>query len=255
MDCNPRSASAPRSLRDGAMLIVGSRTQTETLETLLAAHLGDHFWLRTVHCARSAGKRLELSWAHFAGQLQAGQLGLHAWSGGYGDQLLFRGRYSGLRIRSGFTSKLGLESSARVLLLPVLLKERVAALLIALSQQSDDLAGLELLVQVAQLVLDLQAYRKETPQPAALPPRHAVAQQPAAEAPNPAAAQPTPAPVSQAATPAGHCHHTASGRRMRLQLSRHRNPLLHPLWTIRTRKRDALPSCWWRRSSSTTTPR
>ncbi len=52
---------------------------------------------------------------------------------------------------------LGLESSARILLVPVSLKERVAALLIASPQQSDDLAGVELLVQVAELTLDLQS--------------------------------------------------------------------------------------------------
>ena len=38
--------------------------------------------------------------------------------------------------------------------MPVLLKERVAALLLAVSGSSDDLAGLEVLVQVAQLALD-----------------------------------------------------------------------------------------------------
>ncbi len=70
-----------------------------------------------------------------------------------------------------FTAALGLANSSRVLLVPVLLKERVAALLIALSQHSDDLAGLELLVQVAQLTLDLQAYRKASPARPAVPPQ------------------------------------------------------------------------------------
>ncbi len=97
----------------------------------------------------------------------------------YGDQLLLAAAPPQVsELDPAFTAALGLESSARVLLVPVLLKERVAALLIALSQQSDDMAGLELLVQVAQLALDLQAYRKAAPQPAAVPPHMAtVAQQ------------------------------------------------------------------------------
>jgi hypothetical protein len=72
-----------------------------------------------------------------------------------------------------FAARLGLHSSARVLLVPVLLKERVAALLMALSSQDGDLAGLELLVQVAQLALDLQSYRKTPPHPAPVPPHPA----------------------------------------------------------------------------------
>jgi hypothetical protein len=50
---------------------------------------------------------------------------------------------------------------------PVLLKERVAALLVGLSRQNDDLAGVEVLVQVAELTLDVQAYRKASPAPVA----------------------------------------------------------------------------------------
>jgi hypothetical protein len=84
----------------------------------------------------------------------------------------------------GFIAALGLESPAQILLVPVLLKERVAALLVALSQQNDDLAGVELLVQVAELTLDVQAYRKATPAPPA-----------AVESPKSAAAPPAPAPV------------------------------------------------------------
>ncbi len=63
--------------------------------------------------------------------------------------------------------------SEQVLLIPVTLKERVAAFLIAVSEQSGDLAALEVLVQVAQLALDMQSYRKSAAQPAAAPaPQH-----------------------------------------------------------------------------------
>jgi hypothetical protein len=68
---------------------------------------------------------------------------------------------------------LGLESSAEVLLLPVILKERVAALLLALSGDSEDLAGLEVLVQLAQLALELQGHRKATAQTSAQTPTEA----------------------------------------------------------------------------------
>jgi hypothetical protein len=98
-----------------------------------------------------------------------------------------------------FVARLGLQSSSQVLLVPVLLKERVAALLMALSEQSDDLIGLELLVQVAQQSLDLQSYRKAVPPPPAAAPRHAQVAEPPRPAPvvqRPEPAAAAPAPVS-----------------------------------------------------------
>jgi hypothetical protein len=87
-----------------------------------------------------------------------------------------------------FVARLGLASDAKVLLVPVLLKGRVAALLVALSQQADGLVGLELLTQVARLSLDLLAYRK-------------VPQQRAVEAEQRHhASAPEPAPVAAAQT-------------------------------------------------------
>lgn len=198
----PAQRERTKELRDGALLIVGSRTQTETLETLLAATsaIASGCGLFIVRGAQASGwschgltslenfKRVSLDCTRGAAATVISSCSAAA--------------IQASELDPAFTSKLGVESSARVLLLPVLLKGRVAALLIAISQQSDDLPGMELLVQVAQLVLDLQAYRKETPQPAALPPRQAVAQHPVPEVPMPAAAQPTHAPVSQAAAPA-----------------------------------------------------
>jgi hypothetical protein len=84
-----------------------------------------------------------------------------------------------------------LQSSAQVLLVPVLLKERVAALLIALSSEGDDLAALELLVQVTQLTLDIQAFRKASPSQAAeTAAQRAVPVQPVATPPAAVQAQP-----------------------------------------------------------------
>lgn len=57
-------------------------------------------------------------------------------------------------------------------------------LLLAVSGSSDDLAGLEVLVQLTQLALDLQSYRKAAPQPAADVPRPAEVQHTAETAPH-----------------------------------------------------------------------
>jgi len=154
-----------KDLRDGARLIAGSKTQTEALETLLAAvsaitpscglmilrgtqAIGwschglatpESFKRASMDCTRGVVATVINSCAATAAQVS--------------------------ELDPEFTSALGLGSSAHILLVPVLLKERVAALLVAISQQSDDLAGVELMVQVAELTLDVQAYRKASPSP------------------------------------------------------------------------------------------
>jgi hypothetical protein len=159
----PASVDRSKDLRDGARLIAGSKTQTEALETLLAAvsavtpscglmilrgaqALGwscnglataEIFKQASLDCTRGVAAQVIGSCA--ATVAQASELG------------------------PSFTAVLGLEGSARILLVPVLLKERVAALLVALSQQNDELTGVELLVQVAELTLDVQSYRKASP--------------------------------------------------------------------------------------------
>jgi hypothetical protein len=174
----PPQRQRTRELRDGTLLIAGSRTQSETLEALLAATstIASGCGLFIVRGAQASGwschglttpetfKRLTLDCSR----------GIVATLIGSSSAAAIQAS----ELDPAFAAKLGLESSARVLLVPVLLRARVAALLIALSQQSDDLAGLELLVQVAQLVLDLQAYRKAAPQPAAEPPHRTVAPSP-----------------------------------------------------------------------------
>jgi hypothetical protein len=154
-----------KELRDGTALIAGSRTQTETLEALLAASSAitagcgllilrgnqasgwschgltalDNFKRATMDCSRGLTATVISSCT--AAAMQATDLD------------------------PAFTARLGLESSSLVLLVPVMLKERVAALLLAVSVGTgDDLAALELLVQVAQLTLDVQAYRKTAAQ-------------------------------------------------------------------------------------------
>jgi hypothetical protein len=192
----PLQSARTKELRDGARRITGSKTQTETLEALLAAvsvitptcglmilrgaqaiGWGCHglatpesFKRVTLDCSRGIAATVISSCAARAPQVS--------------------------ELDPAFTAALGLTSSARVLLVPVLLKERVAALLIALPQHGDDLAGVELLGQVAELTLDLQTYRKAAPAPPAAPP-HAVAQ-PARPEPVPHA----PEPVYAAAMPA-----------------------------------------------------
>jgi hypothetical protein len=193
-----------KELRDGATLIAGSRTQTETLEALLAATsaLAPGCGLLVVHGAQATG------WScHGLTTLDNFKRASLDCARGVTAKVISSGLAAAAQVSEldpVFTSKLGLESAARILLVPVLLKQRVAALLIAVSQQSDDLAGLEVLVQVAQLVLDLQAYRKASPQSASEPPRQAqaVVQHPAAEAPKPVHLPPCYQPVQEEATPA-----------------------------------------------------
>ena len=158
-------------LRDGAVLIGGSRSQTETLETLLAAASAitpecgllimrgnqaggwscngltalDNFKRATMDCSRGIAATVVES--QKAAVTKVSEL----------DPV--------------FVARLGLESSAEVLLVPVLLKERVAALLLALPKRAGVITGLELLAQVAQLALDLHSYRKAAPQSVAEPSR------------------------------------------------------------------------------------
>ena len=172
----PAAATGERTkeLLEGALLIAASTTQTETLETLIAAVSAvtpacglmilrgtqasgwsckvlatlESFKRTTMDCAHGVAAKVISSCA--AAVVKASELD------------------------SGFIAALRLESSAQLLLVPILLKRRVAALLIALPRQSDDLAAVELLVQVTQLTLELQAARKAAPQPSVEAPHPAV---------------------------------------------------------------------------------
>ncbi len=193
LELRPVQAERTKELRDGAMLISGSRSQAETLETLVAASSAltpscgllvlrgaqatgfscigltavDNFKRATMDCSKGVAATVIRSCAGIA--VKASELD------------------------PAFAARLGLESSTEVLLLPVLLKEHVAALLIALPSQGDDLAGLELLVQVTQLALDVQAYRKAAQHPAVAPAQTAV--------PPRAMAPPSSGPAQTAAVP------------------------------------------------------
>jgi hypothetical protein len=155
-----------RELRDGTLLISGSKTQTETLEALLAATSA-----LTPACGLMVLRGGQASGWNCMGLTSVENFKRAVLDCTHGVAATVVTSCAGRAARVGeldpaFGARLGLESSAEVLLLPVLLKERVAALLLAVSGSSDDMAGLEVLVQVAQLALEVQAYRKAAPQPA-----------------------------------------------------------------------------------------
>jgi hypothetical protein len=183
-----------KELRDGSVLIAGSRTQTEALETLLAASsaITPGCGLLILRGGQGNG------WScHGLTALDNFKRAVLDCSRGIAATVINSGAATATEAREldpAFTARLGLEKSSQVLLVPVLLKERVAALLIAVPQAplpdaGEELAALELLVQVAQLTLDLQAYRKVSAQHPAAAPRPA----------EPRSAEPN--KVSETATP------------------------------------------------------
>ena len=179
----PRS----RELRDGTLLIAGSKTQSDALDALLTATsaLTPACGLLILRGTQAAG------WNCMnLGPVDNFKRAVMDCSRGVAATVLkaCAGRSAKIsELDAAFCTRLGLESSAQVLLLPVLLKERVAALLLAVSGSSEDMAGLEVLVQVAQLALDLQSYRRAAPQAASQAP-HPVAASPSHAAPAVAAA-------------------------------------------------------------------
>lgn len=158
-----------KELLDGTVLIAGSRTQTETLESLLAASsaITPDCGLLILRGAQASG------WScHGLTSIDNFKRAIMDCSRGEAAAAVRSAKAVAVQaseLDSIFIARLGLGNSTQLLLVPVLLKERVAALLIAVSKQSDDLAGLELLVHVAQMALDLQVYRKTAPQPATHP--------------------------------------------------------------------------------------
>lgn len=199
----PPPRQRTKELRDGTLLIAGSRSQSETLEALVAATsaITPDCGLFIVRGAQASG----WSCHGFAAPEDFKRLTLDCTRGIVATLI---GSSSAAAIQASeldpaFAAKLGLQSSSRVLLVPVLLKARVAALLLAPSFESDDLAGVELLVQVAQLVLDLQASRKAAPPAAAQPPHRPVAPPP----PVAERLHPPPAAPEAAAVTAPHSAH------------------------------------------------
>jgi hypothetical protein len=167
-----------RQLRDGTALIASSRTQTEILEALLAASsaLTTRCGLLILHGAQASGWNCHSlttldNFKHATMDCTRGRVATVINS-------CCATAMQASELDPVFIAKLGLDRSTQVLLVPVLLKQRVAALLLALSPETEDLEGLELLVQVAQLTLDVQAYRKASGQPVAAHPNTAVAPTP-----------------------------------------------------------------------------
>jgi hypothetical protein len=156
-------------LRDGTVLIASARTQSEILEALVTA----------CSAITPACGLMILRGAQASGWSCIGLIALDKFKRATMD--CTRGIVAKVissstaaiakvsEIDPAFAARLALPGEAKLLLVPVLLKARVAALLIAPSQQADDLVGLELLTQVAQLSLDLLAYRKAPPQRVAEP--------------------------------------------------------------------------------------
>jgi hypothetical protein len=185
-----------KALRDGTMLIAGSRTQTETLEALLAASsaLTEGCGLLILRGTQAGGwnchgltaldnfKRAVLDCSH--GKVAAAIKSCTA----------VEARAS--ELDPLFVARLRLDSLAKVVLIPVLLKGRIAALLLALAPHGDEATALEVLVQVAQLALDVQAYRKSPPKPAV-------------EAPAQSAAAPEPTQAAEVSQPAAEPVHAA----------------------------------------------
>jgi hypothetical protein len=159
-----------RLLRDGALLISNSRTQNEALESLLAASSSltpscgllivrgsqasgwsciglttpENFKGATLDCTRGAVAAVLSSCAGCVAKIS--------------------------ELDPAFAKRLGLELETEVLLLPLVLKERVAGLLLAKSCKHDELAALEVLVQVAQQALELPGRRAATPAAAEVSP-------------------------------------------------------------------------------------
>lgn len=202
-------------VRDGALAIAATRTQTETLEALIAAAAtvtpgcgllilrgvqavgwnsrglveGDRFKRVVLDCAHGAAARV-------VGTVQAAEV-------------------SASELDRTFTAALGLQPHARLAILPVLLKERVAALLVTLAPLGRELPALQILLQMAQFVIDLQAYRKGAPKPDAHAPAPAAPAVAHSPAPAPAVHEPEvgaaavaaaylPAPAAEAASVAAY---------------------------------------------------
>lgn len=164
-----------KTLRDGSLLIAGSRSQTETLETLLAASsaITDGCGLLILRGAQAGG------WScHGLSSLDNFKRAVLDCSHGVAAKAIASCSVAEVRaseLDRVFAARIGLDGAAKVVLIPVLLKGRVSALLLALAPEGDEAAALEVLVQVAQLALDVQAYRKAPPPKPAQEQNHTVA--------------------------------------------------------------------------------
>jgi hypothetical protein len=161
LESQPPQRGRTRELRDGALLIASCGTQPEALEMLLSASSAI-----TPSCGLMMLRGTQASGWNCVGLASVEEFKRATMDCSKGVVAAVLGSCSGRAIRASeldpiFTGRLGLENSAELLLLPVFLKQQATALLLAVSGDSDDLAGLEILVQVAQLAMEIE--RKSAP--------------------------------------------------------------------------------------------
>jgi hypothetical protein len=153
------------ALRDGSVAIAGTRTQSETLEALLdaAAKVAPACGLMILRGAMATGWNCRGITA-----VNNFKRAIMDCSRGFAATVLTTGVAADAPVSeldAALVSRLGLYGKSRVGLVPLVMRERVAALLLALLPMGDELAPLQVLVQVAQLTLDLQLARKNAPAP------------------------------------------------------------------------------------------
>jgi hypothetical protein len=152
-----------RELRDGTVRITACRSQPETLESLLVASsaLTPSCGLLILRGTQAVG------WSCIGlAPVENFKRATMDCTQGVAATVFNSGAGCATRaseLDPAFIARLGLERSTELLLLPVLSNGQVAALLLAASGNSDDLAGLEVLVKVAQLTLDLQPHHASAP--------------------------------------------------------------------------------------------
>ena len=149
-------------LRDGTISIAGTRTQSETLEALLdaAEKVTPACGLMILRGAMATGWNCRgiTTPANF-------RRAIMDCSRGFAATVLMTGVAADAPVSeldAALVSRLGLYGHSRAALVPVVMRERTAALLLALLPMGEELAPLQVLVQVAQLTLDLQLHRKSS---------------------------------------------------------------------------------------------
>jgi hypothetical protein len=103
---------------------------------------------------------------------------------------------------ANLSTRLGVPASSRAILVPMVIKDKVAAAVYVDATEIDvsklDPTSIELLVFTTGLLIDTMAIRKKTPSPSLNDPEAAASPQPAPVAPRPAAPPPPPPPARPA---------------------------------------------------------
>lgn len=165
----PKATPGWAELHSGVAQIAAAHTQGETLTALLTAvsAFAPACGLMILRGAQAVGWSA-IGWG-------AGDSFRHAvldCAHGTVAEILYtrRGRaVACAELDATLRQQLGLATADELLILPVALKGTVAALLVATAAQESALVVLESLVQITQLAIDLQAYRKTAVVPAPAP--------------------------------------------------------------------------------------